>query len=329
MKKIIAAVAIPLSLMSFSAFSQSRSDIETLLQSGVADVNTYLNHYVQPAAEGFAYSMGAGWANTAKTHSTLGFDFKIGVSAAAVPSRMESFLFDPSQYNNLRVSGETGPTELPTLFGSESPGRTLDIYEDGFVAAQVDALPGAGMPVNYVPAPVLQAGLGLPFGTDIKLRFLPNTRIEGVEVGILGGGIQHDIKQHIPGLRELPFHLSGLVAFNSLKAGYALEEITDGRGELQVNTWTYQLLLSKKLSVFTFYGSAGYISGTSDFDLLGTYNVSNFTNPIVDPISLRYAVAGAMGNVGVRVDLGPIFLNADYTFQEFNILTAGLGFSIR
>ncbi|WP_143959712.1 DUF6588 family protein [Litoribacter populi] len=329
MKKLFAAVAIPLSLLSFSAFSQSRSDIETLLQSGVADVNTYLNHYVQPAAQGFAYSMGAGWASTAKTHKAWGFDLNIGISAAAVPSRMENFIFDPSQYNNLRVSGETGTTELPTLFGTENPGKTLEIYENGMVAGQVSALPGAGLPMNYVPAPVLQAGLGLPFGTDVKVRFLPNTRIEGVEVGILGGGIQHDIKQHIPGLRKLPFHMSALVAFNSLTAGYALEEITAGRGELHVNTWTYQLLLSKKLSVFTFYGSAGYISGTSDFDLLGTYNVSNFTDPIVDPISLRYAVAGAMGNLGMRIDLGPIFLNADYTFQEFNILTAGLGFSIR
>jgi hypothetical protein len=329
MYKIIVSILFLICFLGFSAHSQQRSDIETLLRSGVQDVNTYLNHYIQPAAEGFAYSMGAGWANTAATHKAWGFDLKVGLSAAAVPGHMESFTFDPAAYSNLRVRGESGHTDLPTVFGNPSSGKTMEIYEQGFVVGTVDALPGAGLPVNYVPAPIIQAGLGLPTGTDLKLRYLPSTTIEGTRVGILGGGIQHDLKQHIPGLRALPFRMSGLVAFNSLKADYALDQIENGRGELSVNTWTYQFLLSKKLSIFTLYGSAGYISGTSDFDLLGTYYPSAELPPVIDPISLSYAVGGAMGNVGVRIDLGPIFINTDYTFQEFNIITAGLGVSIR
>jgi len=328
MKKPFSILFTTLMLTGFSTIAQQRSDIERLLQAGVQDVNTYLGHYMRPAAEGFAYSMGTGWANTAKTHKAWGFDLKVGISAAAVPGSMENFIFDPSEYSNLRVQGESGPSSLPTIFGSSSSTPRM-AFDAGLVAGNVDALPGAGLPMNYVPTPIIQGGLGLPTGTDLKLRWLPTTTVEGVSIGILGGGIQHDLKQHIPGLRALPFDMSGLVAFNSLQADYIYEEVENGRGELRVNTWTYQFLLSKKLSIFTFYGSLGYISGTADFDLLGTYYPREELSPIVDPVSLRYAVGSPMGNVGLRLDLGPIFINTDYTFQEFNVITAGIGLSIR
>ncbi|MEX2593684.1 MAG: DUF6588 family protein [Anditalea sp.] len=313
------------------AIGQNRGDIERILKAGTADLNTYMKGYIEPAAKGFAYSMGAGWMQTAETHSTFGFHIKASVSAAKVPSYHNTFTFNPADYNNIRVKGTTDNRALPTLFGPSESDATLQIYDRDLLIADVTVPPGTGLQFNYIPVPSFQAGFGLPAGTEVLLKVIPKSAIEDVKISQLGFGLKHNIKQHIPVIKQLPFSFSGLVAYNSLNVSYYFDQGAGQYGELQVSGWTFQALASKKLAFLTVYGTLGYNSGKSDFELMGTYKLEGpqETEPISIPVSLSYEASGPLASLGARLKLGPIFINGDYTFQEFNTITVGLGLSIK
>lgn len=312
------------------AFGQNRTDIERLLMAGTSDLNTYTKGYIEPAAKGFIYSLGAGWTQTAETHSAFGFHIKASVSAASVPSNYETFIFDPEDYNNLRVKGALTKTELPTFFGTSERNAIMQIQDENALITEVTAPPGADLAYNYVPVPSIQAGLGLPGGTEVMLRFIPKTKREEFEISQLGVGVKHNIKQHIPGLKHLPFCFSGLVAYNSYHASYYLDKGAGQYGDLQASGWTFQALASKKLAFLTIYGSLGYNSGKSDFELMGSYVMEGPQKAelITLPVSLSYEAGGPLASLGARLKFGPVFINGDYSFQEFNIITVGLGISI-
>ena len=329
MKKLLYFCFAGLMVHGSSAFGQGNVNIEQILNAGKEDLNTYMGYYVEPAAKGFIYSMGSGWAQTAKTHGVLGFDLKFAVSGAAVPSHYETFTFNPAEYEKIRVKGANGPTQLPTLYGNPDATGALEIYEEGTLLAEADIPPGIDIPVKYVPAPLIQGAVGLPAGFEIIGRFIPKITIEDTEVSQWGIGIKHDFKQYFEGINIIPVDFSILAAYNALDAKYYIDEVQGQVATMNVSTWTVQGLVSKKLSILTVYGAVGYNSGTSDYNMLGTYEISGTSQEFVDPVRLAYTAKGAMGTVGARLKFGPVFLNGDYTFQEFNTVNVGLGVSIR
>jgi hypothetical protein len=330
MKKIVCFYVTLLLGWQISAQGQNKNDIERILKAGTADLNTYMSGYMEPAAKGFAYSMGAGWIQTAETHATFGFHIKASVSAAHVPTSYSTFHFNPADYNHLRVKGAIGNTALPTLFGPSASNTILEVYDKNLIVADVTAPPGAGLPLDYVPVPSIQAGLGLPAGTEFMIKVVPQTKLGDAKISQIGYGLKHDIKQYIPIIKNLPFHFSGLIGYNSLDISYYFDQGTEQYARLQAKGWTFQALASKKLAFLTVYGTLGYNSGISDFDLMGTYQIEDSPKSeyINIPVSLSYEAVGPLASLGARIKLGPIFINGDYTFQEFNTITVGLGASI-
>ncbi|QDH79149.1 hypothetical protein FKX85_08925 [Echinicola soli] len=329
MKKLLYFCFAGLIFNGSSALAQGNVDVEQILNAGKEDLNTYMGYYAEPAAKGFIYSMGSGWAQTAKPHGTLGFDLKFAVSGAAVPGQYETFTFDPSEYEKIRVKGANGPVQLPTLYGNPDATGSLEIYEGETLLAEADIPPGIDIPVKYVPAPLIQGAVGLPAGFEIIGRFIPKTTIEDTEVSQWGLGVKHDIKQYFEGINIIPVDFSVLVAYNSLDAKYHIDKAQGQVATMNVDTWTVQGLLSKKISILTVYGAIGYNSGSSDYNMLGTYEINGTSESLIDPVRLNYEAKGAMGTLGARLKFGPIFLNGDYTFQEFNTVNVGLGVSIR
>ncbi len=83
-----------------------------------------------------------------------------------------------------------------------------------------------------------------------------------------------------------------------------------------------------------FYGGIGYLSGTSDFDVLGTYRVKagiplfETTNEFKDPYSVRNKVSGLRGTIGASLKLGFFGMHADYNIAEYNNASIGFHFGI-
>ncbi len=193
---------------------------------------------------------------------------------------------------------------------------------------------------------MFQVGIGLIKSTDLKIRFLPEQKFGDSKASMFGVGLMHDIKQYFKGVKVLPFDLSALVAYNSISGSTGLTNTntsqtdglpssSDGKSTYSFNSWLFQALISKKLSVVTFYGGVGYGIVSTKANITGTFTLDNplFPNPALNPVpvkltnpfSTKFDNNGMKLTAGIRLKFGPIYFSGDYTVQKFNVFTAGFG----
>ncbi len=325
-------------------------NFDEFLRAGTGDANTLISNYMKPAMTGFGYGINGGWYNTAKTHKKLGFDLTISVNAAQIPSSDEFFTFNNSDYSNIRLA--TGNSaESPTLMGPSSQGPLLEAFSSVNIGgvnqeftSQFRAPQGAGLgSFNVVPVPTVNLGIGLIKNTDLKVRYVPEVSQDDFKISLIGFGIMHDIKQYIPVLKKLPLDISILAAYTDADIEYDLNGLgLAGSNQLatyDVTAWTAQLLVSKKLALLTLYGGIGYNSATTSLAMTGNYDIEVAAEvngqlgseilTLVDPINLEFDSNGIRATAGLRIKLAIFTFHADYTAQEYNIISGGFGIALR
>lgn len=324
--------------------SKAQSDINILLEiiqednvAGTQDANTLLKGYMKPLMHGLGIGMNNGWFNTAAPHKSFGIDIGFVAGMAFVPDDELTFL--PANMNLL----DDPQNDLPTIFGSSTIPPSLNLKSPR--VGQVDMISGIGMKnkigFNAVPFAVPQIGIGIIKGTDIKFRFFPETSIgDKSTIGVLGFGILHDIKQYVPVVKKIPFDLSIMVGYTKISMNMDLIDPntgTVGNAEIGFNSLVYQALISKKISVITFYGGLGFSSTNSGLKLKGDYDldkdgVINLVPLGVDvqnPINLSFKKGTPKFTAGFRLKLAIFTLNFDYSLQDYQSFNMGFGFSFR
>lgn len=348
MKKIIVIFVLIITVQSIKS-----QELESILLAA-DDAALLTENYLNPAMIGLMHSMNGGWYTTGKVHQKFGFDITISANASLVPSNAEFFNFIPSDYNFLSLPN--GETTIPTVMSESTFETEVDVRipnGDGTFKVGSFTMPGgigADLPLNAVPSPMVQVGLGLPTKTDLKIRYVPNMSFgDDFDSGLIGIGLQHDITQYLGTMEKLPLSISVLAAFTTLNASYAInnEDFTDnvsvnnGEAEFRLNTYTIQAIGSLDFKIITFYGSLGYNGGKTTAKMKGdytlTYDVEDSNGNVVgtvnesisDPLNLGFDINGMRATLGTRLNLGFFKIFADYSFQEFNTLSAGIALSFR
>ncbi len=337
MKKLSLIISFA-AICSFTANAQI--DLGTFLEGGIEDGNRLLENYMEPAFVGFGTGLNSGWYNTGKPHKLLGFDLTVNFNLAYVPSDAEFFTFNNADYQNVALV-DAGRNEFPTLFGPnlsaddipELSFRDPDSQEE---LLRITGPTGLGLDedlgFNAVPTPMVQLGIGLIKNTELKLRLLPEQTFgdpgEEFTISMFGIGIMHDVKQWVPGMKLLPFDLSAFFGFNQLKTSFNVDsDNPDQVAKLDVNGYTFQGVISKKLALLTVYAGLGFISSTTDFTLEGTFDTEAGT--FENPINFEYSSGSPKLNFGARLKLLILTLHAEYALQDYNTLTVGVGLSVR
>jgi hypothetical protein len=309
-------------------------------EAGLDDAEKLLTAYVNPFMKGFGTGMANGWYNTAKAHKTLGFDLTVTANLAYIPNKDLTYSVNSLNLTEIELA-PSSPTsdEVPTMFG---PAIT-PVYQLKSVPLQTfDGPEGLAVKdefgIQAVPVPMLQLGIGIVKNTDLKIRWTPKLDLgDDGSFKLLGFGVMHDVKQHIPGIKDLPFDLSVFAGFTNATTEVDVDDedpTVDNKALFKVRTLTVQALISKKISVLTFYGGLGFNRIRSDLNLKGHYDLNDDTdfndNREVDPISLEFKEGGGPRvTVGMRLKLAIITFHADYTVQKYDVLTLGFGFNVR
>ena len=340
MKHVVVLIGL---LVSLPALSQE--NLENLLAAGIDDAQRFATGYITPAAEGLIYNTSNGWIQSAEVKKPLRFEISVIGNVSFVKDENKSFTLNTADYNNLYFRDGSTVNQVATAFGENNP--DIVVYaevqdETGVFTEEVEfTLPQglASANVDFLPTAFLQARLGIFKATELKVRYVPKIKLEDVKTGLFGVGLQHEFTQWLPAESIFPVAISGLVAYNNLSANYDFTDNNIINGENQQfdvkqNSWLFQLQASTKLPVFNVYGGIGYVTGTSDFDVLGTYRVESGTplfedsNEFTDPFSIRTKVSGVKGTIGAKLKLGFFGLHADYNFSEYNTVSAGMHFGI-
>ncbi len=352
--KITREIFILFLSMSFGITQAQNSEFENFLLGGKDDANILLGQYMKPLLKGIGYGFNSGWYNTAEPHKSLGFDLTISFNNAIVPQEDLSFIFNNSDYSNTRIlSGST--TTLPTVGGTDSnetlenfltdpalPGGELILGSYSAPDGIADDLQKYGINKVAIPSPIVQIGVGLIKGTEVKIRWLPTINQDNFKFKYFGIGGLHSLSQWIPAIKNLGFmDISAFFGYTKISAEYAIPAgntiaTVDARAAFDVTTLTYQLLVSAHVSVITGYVGLGFDNFKTTFKMLGSYDLyPGLVPPLVDPISIEEKSADIDGTGGFRTTAGlrlkfAIFtLHGDYTIREYNTFTFGLGFSFR
>ena len=318
----------------------AQDEIDHLMNESIEDGRKLINAYLSPFMNSVSLGLNQGWYNTAKAHKIAGIDLTITANAMTIP---KSELFYDADKLGLQVvqlhNSSPGYPLAPTVFGPED--EPTFSYTDEDTGIEETFLGPGGIDLegnlgkNWVPVPMANLGIGLPKGTDLKLRFTPTIDLgDDSSLKIFGIGVMHDVKQWIPGIKLLPFDLSGFVGYTKLKleSQFDPEAHPDQVGLFEINATTVQGVISKKFSVITFYGGLGYNIAKSNLAMKGHYDI-NDNNQVdaneTDPLDLKFAASGFRTTAGFRLKLAVFTLHADYTLQKYKCLTVGFGISVR
>lgn len=340
-KKSIAAVCILLGVLMVPFQSTAQDDFDQLLKGSLADASYLLEGYIAPVMNSLGAGLNQGWYNTAKTHKPLGVDFTITTSLIYIPGSDDFYSVDNTKLQEIRLLSydgqQVGATEsgkVPTIFGPDKTPR----YQTVDSGNEFDGPPGLDLEntvkiASALPVPMYHLGIGLPKNFDLKIRFSPTVEFSDFRFNLFGLGLMHDVKQYIPGLKMLPLDLSIFAGYTQMKMEQGLSGTTAGANQkamAEFKATTVQALISKKISVLTFYGSVGYNFANSSLAMKGTYDLDDDgTAEATDPVSLDFATSGPRATAGMRLKLAVITLHADYTLANYNALTAGFGINIR
>lgn len=323
----------------------AQENLENLLASGIEDAQRFTTSYITPAAEAMIYATSNNWVQSAEVKKPLRFEISLLANATFIQDKHKSFTLNTADYNNLYFRDGSTSREVATAFGEND--RDIVMYaevtdESGVFRDEVEfVLPQglASVNINVLPTAFLQARLGLFSGAEVKVRYFPKVDKEDVKVGLIGAGLQYEISRLLPATKLLPVAISGLVGYTNLSANYDFTdtEIIDGEKQqfdVTQNSFVFQLQASTKLPVFNVYGGIGYVTGTSDFDVVGTYRVRGGiplfeqSSQFTDPFSVRTKVSGVRGTIGARLSVGFFGIHADYNISEYSNVSAGLHFGI-
>ncbi len=359
-RRNFSALLIALFCFSPSAYGQL-TNVDVFIQAGAADAEALSKAYLAPVGRGFGADLNSGWANTAKTHGLLGFDITIMGSAAVTPGSDKSFDLSTLDLQHIRLSNPTANSTAPTVIGSDNAGPQVDIFVNNPFTGQDEKIGESfelppGLDFNYVPSPMVQASVGLLMNTDVIIRYFPDTEIDKDigKAGLFGFGLKHDLLQYFPGGGLLPIDLSLLVGWTSFEATAGLDVFVDPSDasnadlnsqevELDADSFTMNLLLSKKFALLTLFGSVGFENSSVNLRLNGNYPITVIeTNP-VDPMFGQEVKEIISDPVDVSIDgandfrasagfqLSFVFFNVygNYTFAQYPVANLGLAFGFR
>jgi hypothetical protein len=344
MKKFARKACATILLLAGFITTQAQENVEDFLKADAADAEVLIKAYLDPFAKSVSIGMSQGWYNTAKAHKLGGFDITATVNMMSIPDNELFYNVAKLNLQNIRLAEESPDYQsvevqnAPTVVGP----KRAPVFEAEFNGVTQSFSGPKGLDIKsqfgrtIVPVPMIQLGLGLPKGTDIKFRFIPKRGLgEDASVGMFGIGIMHDVKQWIPGMKTLPFDLSGFAGYTRLKVTVDVPEddfAHNGSGELAMDAFTLQGVISKKISVLTLYGGLGYNVASSRMVMLGSYDIDqdgNFDSSEVDPVDIKFAASGPRITGGFRLKIAVITLHTDYTLQKYSSLTVGFGINVR
>jgi len=341
MKNLIFSI-LTLSLSVTSVNAQLFDGIENILLTSTEDARILAEGYTAPIGKTLTYALNSGWATSAKTHKKLGFGLTIGGAAPFVPDVDQ--VFTPTGLTSLSVPSGS----LSTVFGKGGDQELNFSFSESVLGNEIEyegklSFPGGlkdELPLGTVPAPIVQASVGVVFDTDLLVRFIPTMEMQGSTFSLTGFGLKHNIMQYFGPLDKLPLNVSLLAAISKASFEYDLSDSTFGGNStnrkmtFEADTFTIQALASIDLPIISAFAGLGYNAGDSQFNVSGDYSIDYGITGIgprilKDPISIASDASGVMGIVGARLNLLFLKIFANYTIQEYNTLTAGISFNFR
>ena len=327
--------------------SQNLNNLELLLLASEDDRSLLFKKYLNPLVTSINFGTASGWSQTAKTHKKFGFGITVSVSSFIIPSDTERF--STNGFNSLTSSSEYLPTVLggntnETLYVSITNLSDSDLIPNN-LNTSFSAPSGIkeSLPFDMLITPNIQLGLGLPFKTDLIVRYIPRRSSNNTYTELKGFGLKHDLLQHFGQTDKAPLlSLSLLAAYSNYTVNYNLQRNSNLSGfnqtaGIEMENYLLQLISSIDVKLITLYTGVGFSKNHSTLEVLGNYNLNYniddtaqvYTVSVSNPLNIEWEKEFINAKAGISFNLPGIKIFADYTIQEFDSVTLGFSLGIR
>ncbi len=339
MKSIVRyLLAVVCVITTISSFVVAQDLSAELSRVGALNVKNYVN----PIFNGFAADLNSGFYHSADLHGVLGFDVgvKVGFSFITASDKKYDFITpDFININNGAVQLHAGQdydsvvTGVPTAVGDKNTKyyvrmKSSSIYYNTYKAANggsdvIFQIPN-GFDLPAVPLPMPQAAIGLPFGLEVLMRFIPTVSAgDAGNFNYMGFGLRYNLDQF---LRKLPAHIA--IHFMTQKMNFKSKNDND---IFNATGTAFGIEVSKRFLFLTLYG--GVQVEKASFML----NTITSSLSIMGGTPIDFSIPGqsftgedkSRATFGLRLLLAIVNLHADYSFAKTPVAAIGVGISFR
>ncbi len=350
MKKILFLLMI----LAGSHFAQAQKlvGVGRLIQGGVSDGEKLVDAYIKPLNRAMMVGLNnSGFNGAYDTEDDHRFSLSLNMSLVSIPDEYKTF--DVNQLGLESVEAKDSKNSIAqTAFGDSVSIKLVSKYGLGSLRYfSFNTTKGSGY--HALPLPYLNGTMRLG-NLVVGAQVIPPVILpkSDVRAWLFGLNVQENLEGLLPFLEDLPFDLHGGGGFflfhahsdldvkpESVKVNLPLTNDTKGPYDNQelkiVYTGFYATAYaSAKINIFTPFVGLGFNTGTSSFDVLGTYPIyakspGNLAGvraeDIEDPIQSADNYTRVKLEVGGRFDFGRFFGQASYTLADFGGLGGSLG----
>ena len=268
------------------------------------------DEYIAPAAEAAAYQSSGGWYTSAKKKELWELEISVQGNLLFIPNKSKSFLIDEANLQNLSIQGGGTSALSPTALGADD----FVVLEGSIGDEDFEFDSPEGINETHLKHVQLQASLGLWKGTVLIGRYSPKIKIYKTYYQLLGFGIQHNLSQWIPSLRESTFDLAGLVTYSFYSVSDNFSEVNLSNETLNSVTvdgesFMFNLIASKQFNKFNISTGLGFTSSKFDYQVGGT-------GVLLLPVLNQALGAENKSKINFKADVG-----TDYHFGDFSVNT--------
>ena len=245
----------------------AQEQVENLIN----DMLKVANNFATPGAEAAALQSSAGWFTSASTLEKWQVEVSVHGNALFVPSQKQKKLSSGRDFQILRFQGGENAV-LPTVFGAET-----DVVFEGQIFGQgfqFDAIDGLDKSVIFHPYP--QVTVGLPYSTEVAVRYLPSITVNDVGISTYGIGFKHNFTQYYERrFNPEDFQFAAVLTYSNFKADYAFEQISIpvvlelNQIDVNADLFLFQALGSKLYGSFEVYGALGVTASNFTYEVGG------------------------------------------------------------
>lgn len=325
MKAIICLVIV------FTTVVSAQTLQERLAERILRMNETLLESYTQPLVNAFGTGVSTGLFHSAYSHEFLGFDIGMRLMYINIPEAAKFFngtaLLCSLTLDSL-VYYEVALESLSTIFGPE---QEISIPIQGNAISIPSSIP-AGFDLTRAPLIMPQVNIGLIFGAEIAVRYVPFT-FKGSRMNFIGVGFKQELNK-FPLFKQVPLPIALAIG-----GAYQRFNIEDQNRTIIANseTWNLQFLASKRLGPLEPLVGYGIETTRADFNYVFEYEIPDTISGIpYERITVQQEISMRLKSqsrhrttIGCSLRLGFVYLHYDYNITPYSTHNGTVGLTFR
>ncbi len=298
------------------------------LDNVAGDLIFLTGNYVAPAAQATTYQSSGGWYTTAKKKTLWDLEISLQANVLFIPNSKQNILVEESNLTNLTIKGTETTTHIPSALGGKSNVVFEGVINDN--TFEFDA--PEGLDQSYVNHYQVQAGLGLWKGTTLISRYSPKIKINKTHYQVFGFGLQHNISQWVPTLKESSFNLAGLVSYSNYNVSDEFTPANLVLGTINAinvegESLQFNVLASKKIKSFDISAALGVNISTFTYEIGGNgellLSVLNQALTTLEDNKTNFKA-----DLGVNYNLNNLSINSMLTIGVYANVLFGINYNL-